>query len=148
MDACPLSGSSSHTQQQAIDAMLKMPHIAIVGLSPDPARPSHRIASYLLSRGKIVIPVNPKITQVLAQHAYPTLAEIPTTVDVVNIFRRAEACPQIVEQAIAIGAKGVWLQSGIRSPKSEALARDARILFVQDRCIMVEHLAKREPEEG
>lgn len=118
--------------------MLAGQRIAVVGLSDDPSRPSYGVAAYLVRAGKEVIPVNPKCTQVMGRRCYGTLEEIPDPVDLVDIFRRSEYCPDVVRSAIAINAKGVWLQSGIISPESEQLAREAGLDFVQDRCLKIE----------
>ena len=125
--------------ETAMSRMLKGRRIAIVGLSDDPSRPSFHIANYLQSQGLEIVPVNPHALIILGMHCVPTLAEVQGPIDVVNVFRRPEHCPAIVEAAISVGAKGVWLQSGIRSPEAERLAREAGMDFVQDRCLMVEH---------
>ncbi|HEX3983489.1 MAG TPA: CoA-binding protein [Acidisoma sp.] len=111
----------------------------MVGLSDDPSRPSFGIASYLLSVGKEVIPINPNHARVLGLKCYASLAEVPGPIDLVNVFRRPEYCAGIVRSAIAIGAKGFWLQSGIISREARQLAIAAKIDFIQNRCIMVEH---------
>lgn len=138
-EACPLPTSATNNEEAEIKAMLQMQRIAIVGLSDDPSRPSFQIASYLLSHGKEVIPVNPTTVMVMGIKAYPTLAEIPGEVELVNVFRRAEFCAEVTKDAIAKGAKGVWLQAGIRSDEAKKLARQAGIHYVENRCIMVEH---------
>jgi predicted CoA-binding protein len=113
---------------------------AVVGLSPDPARDSHRIASLLQRRGKRVIPVNPHCDEVLGEPAYPSLSELPagTTVDVVDIFRRADQAGAHVDEAIAIGARGVWMQLGVVDEAAAQRARDAGLLVVMDRCPAIE----------
>jgi predicted CoA-binding protein len=138
-ESCPLPDRSAACD--ALRRMLGAKRIAVVGLSDDPGRASYRVADYLQSAGKEIIPVNPNCQIVLGVKCYATLEEIPLPIDVVNVFRRPEFCPDIVRSAIRIGAGGVWLQSGIVSPQSEALAREAGIDFVQNRCLMVE-LAK------
>ena len=135
--------SSGANDPDAIERMLDATRIAIVGASDDPSRPSHRIASYLLAHGKEVVPVNPNHETVLSLKCYRSLSEIPGSIDLINVFRRPEFCADVARQAIAIGAKGLWLQSGIACGESERLARDAGLLFVQDRCIMVEHMSRR-----
>jgi predicted CoA-binding protein len=119
--------------------MLGAGRIAIVGLSDDPSRPSYQIAAYLQSQGYEVVPVNPTHAMVMGMKSYPTLREVPGEVDVVNVFRRPEFCADITRDAIAIGAKGIWLQSGVRNDEAKKLAAAAGVDFVQDRCIMVEH---------
>ena len=113
--------------------------IAVVGLSNDPSRPSYGIAMALQRYGYRIIPVNPKETQILGEISYANLADIPVPVDLVNVFRRPQQAPAVVQEAIAIGAKAVWLQSDIISEEAEALATAAGLDFVMDRCIMVEH---------
>lgn len=113
---------------------------AVVGLSPSPARDSHRIASLLQSRGKRVIPINPNAETVLGETAHPSLPELPagTTVDVVDIFRRADQAGAHVDEAIAIGARGVWMQLGVIDEAAARRARDAGLLVVMDRCPAIE----------
>ena len=113
---------------------------AVVGLSPSPARDSHRIATLLQHKGKRVIPVNPHCTDVLGERAYRSLAELPagTTVDVVDIFRRADQAGAHVDEAIAIGARGVWMQLGVVDEAAAQRARDAGLLVVMDRCPAIE----------
>lgn len=113
--------------------------IAVVGLSPKPQRPSNQVASYLLAAGYEVIPVNPGHTQILGLPAYPDLASIPVPVDIVDIFRSAKEVPAIVEAAIAIKAKVIWMQSGIVHDEAAAKARAEGLLVVMDRCLKVDH---------
>lgn len=123
-----------------IAGMISATRIAVVGLSDDPSRPSHRIACYLQSVGKTVLPVNPQCREVLGLTCHPSLEAVPHPIDVVNVFRRSEHCADVVRSAIAVGAKGIWLQSGIVSDEAARLAASAGIDFVQDRCIMVESM--------
>ena len=113
--------------------------IAIVGLSPKTARPSNMVARYLLSVGYTIIPVNPGQSEILGEPCYPSLADIPQKVDIVNIFRRSEDVPPIVDGAIAIGARGVWMQEGIDHQEAADKAKDAGLTVVMDRCIKVDH---------
>jgi predicted CoA-binding protein len=106
--------------------------VAIVGLSSNPARDSHSVASYLLSRGYRVIPVNPREEEVLGQRAYPSLASVPEKIDVVDIFRRPEEVPAIVEDAIKAGARAVWMQEGIVHEGAASRAREAGLDVVMD----------------
>ena len=122
-----------------IQHLLAARRIAVVGLTDNPARPSHYVSDYMLSQGKQIVPVNPKHSTVLGQKCYASLRDVPGPIDLVNVFRRPEFCADIVRDAIAIGAKGVWLQAGIVSAEAKQLAREAGILFVQNRCLMVEH---------
>jgi predicted CoA-binding protein len=113
--------------------------VAMVGLSDNPQRPSHRVASYLMNHGYRVIPVNPALKEFLGEPAYPDVAAIPFPVDVVDIFRKAEDVPPIVEQAIARGAKAVWMQEGIVNEEAAARARQAGLKVVMDHCMLREH---------
>jgi uncharacterized protein len=118
--------------------------IAVVGLSPDSSRPSHRIARYLQECGYRVIPVNPTIKEVLGEKAYASLREIPEKVDIVDVFRRSEDVPPIADDAIAIKAAALWMQEGIVNKSAADKARAAGLKVVMDRCIMMEHLHTKE----
>ncbi len=113
--------------------------IAVVGLSDDPDRPSHRVAAYLKGHGYRIIPVNPNIAEALGEKAYPNLLSIPVPVDVVQIFRRPEHVPQIVEEAITIKAKAVWMQEGIVHEEAAQKAKAAGLSVVMDKCMYKEH---------
>jgi predicted CoA-binding protein len=113
--------------------------IAMVGLSSNPFRPSHFAAIYLLSEGYEVIPVNPRESEVLGRTCYPSLTAIPGPVEVVDIFRETAAVPGIVEEAIAIGAKVVWMQLGVIHNEAAQRARAAGLEVVMDRCMKIEH---------
>lgn len=113
--------------------------IAVVGLSPRPERASHSVARYLQAQGYRIIPVNPTVEEVLGERSYPDLASIPETVDVVDIFRRSEHVPPIVEAAITVGARTVWMQEGVVHEKAAQKAKAAGLLVVMDRCMLVEH---------
>ncbi len=110
--------------------------IAVVGLSPDPARPSHGVARYLQRAGYRIIPVNPNVDEVLGERAYPNLSRLPGPVDVVDIFRRSEFVGPIVDEAIAIGAGAVWLQDGVVDEAAAGRARAAGLDVVMDDCMM------------
>src|ERR1041384_1569665 len=138
-NACPLPNARSMDETQVIERLLNANRIAIVGLSDDPARPSHEIGRYLLEHDKEIIPVNPNCQRLLGLKCYASLSDVPGPIDLVNVFRRQEHCPEVVRQAIKVGAKGIWLQSGILSEKAKGLAQRAGIDFVQNKCIMVEH---------
>lgn len=129
----------ANSDDAAIDRMLAGRRIAVVGLSDDAARPSYAVSAHMQRAGYTVLPVNPKCETALGQPCHKTLGDVPGPVDVVNVFRRPLACADVVREAIRIGAKGVWLQSGIINDEARQLAADAGIDFVQDRCIMVEH---------
>lgn len=117
--------------------------VAVVGLSDKPERDSHRVAAYLQQAGYRIIPVNPNLSSVLGEKAYPNLRAIPEPVDVVDIFRKPEAVPEIVEDAIAIGARVVWMQDGIVHNAAADRARQAGLTVVMNKCMMREHRAWR-----
>jgi uncharacterized protein len=116
--------------------------IAVVGLSSRRHRPSYGVAEYLKSVGYRVIPVNPSETEVLGEKAYARLEDIPEHVDIVDIFRRSEFVPEIVESAIRIGARGVWMQEGVIHPDAAERARRAGLLVVMNTCILKEHIKR------
>jgi predicted CoA-binding protein len=121
--------------------------VAIVGASPDVERPSYRVFNYLREQGYRVIPVNPKFTAILNETSYPDLGAIPEKVDVVDIFRRAEDVPPIVDQAISIGAGVVWMQQGVINEAAASRAREAGLQVVMDKCMRKEHLKMRGIQE-
>lgn len=120
------------------DVLQAYTRVAMVGLSPDPSRPSYRVAVHLLAYGYEVTPVNPTVDEVLGIPAVPTLADAGP-LEIVDVFRRIEAVPAVVDEAIALGAKAIWLQLGLRDDEAAARAQAAGIAFVQDRCIKMEH---------
>ncbi len=111
--------------------------IAVVGASSNPERPSHGIMKKLLSAGYRVFPVNPGETEVLGQRAYPSLAALPEKIDIVDVFRRAEYTPAIADEAVAVGAKALWLQSGIIHEDAAARATAGGLTVVMDACLGV-----------
>ncbi|HWP96798.1 MAG TPA: CoA-binding protein [Syntrophomonadaceae bacterium] len=113
--------------------------IAIVGLSDDPYRASHHIASYLQSKGYRIIPVNPHVSYVLGEKAYPDLKSISVPVDLVDVFRQEEDLIPIIEEALEQKMPAIWLQLGLKSSEGEAMCLQDGALFVQNRCIMQEH---------
>lgn len=113
--------------------------VAVVGLSRDPSKDSYRVASYLKGAGYHVIPVNPSATNIMGEKTYKNLLEIPVKIDLVDIFRPSDEVPKIVEQAIKIGAKAVWMQLGIVNKKAAEEAEKAGLDVIMDKCIMVEH---------
>ena len=113
--------------------------IAVVGLSPKESRPSNMVARYLLEEGYTVIPVNPGQEEILGLPCYPDLASIPGPVDIVDIFRRSEDVPPIVAEAIAIGAKAIWMQEGVIHEEAARTAKAAGLVVVMDRCIKTVH---------
>jgi predicted CoA-binding protein len=114
--------------------------IAVVGLSPKPQRPSHQVARYLMEAGYTIIPVNPGQDTILGLPCYPDLLAIPTQVDMVDIFRQPEAVLPIVEDAIAIGARFIWMQEGIVNKEAAAKAEAAGLIVIMDRCSKIDHL--------
>ncbi|PKO84992.1 MAG: CoA-binding protein [Betaproteobacteria bacterium HGW-Betaproteobacteria-11] len=113
--------------------------IAVVGLSPDPARASQRVARYMQAQGYRIVPVNPAAGEILGERCYPDLASIPHPVDMVDVFRRADRVLPIAQQAIAIGARCLWLQLGVVNDEAIRQAAAAGLAVVVDRCLMVEH---------
>lgn len=113
--------------------------IAVVGLSADPQKVSHRVAAYLKDHGYRIIPVNPSVEEVLGEKSYPDLQSIPEKVDVVEVFRRPEYLPEVADEAISIGAKVLWMQTGIKSEDAAEKARAAGLTVVQDACMMERH---------
>ncbi len=113
--------------------------IAVVGLSAKPWRPSHGVSEYMQSRGYRIIPVNPNLTEALGEKAYARLEDVPGPVDIVNIFRRPEAVEPIVDAAIRMGARMVWMQEGVIHHGAADKARAAGLAVVMDRCILKEH---------
>jgi predicted CoA-binding protein len=111
--------------------------IAVVGLSSNPDRPSNEVAEFLQSKGYRIVPVNPKETEVLGERAYPSLLDVPEEIriDVVDVFRRAEHTPEIAEQAVARGAKVLWLQEGIADDDARRIGEDAGLTVIMGLCI-------------
>lgn len=113
--------------------------IAVVGLSKDPSKDSYRVAKYLQDQGYKIIPVNPTISEVLGEKAYPSLKEVPGPVDIVDVFRRPEDVPLIAEAAAGIKAGALWMQLGIVNEDAAKTAAGAGLKVVMDRCLKVEH---------
>lgn len=123
------------------EILRKAKTLAVVGLSANPSRPSYEVARYMQIHGYRIIPVNPKYSSILNERCYANLTEIPRSVaiDIVNIFRRPEAVPPIVEEAIQIGAKGIWMQEGVVNIAAAVRARQAGLWVVMDRCVLRDH---------
>lgn len=137
-DGCEIPSHNATTEE--IRALLKSVHtIAVVGLSDKPDRDSHRVAAYLQRHGYRIIPVNPAVAEVLGEKSYGSLRDVPDKIDVVDVFRRADAVPAIVDDAIAIGARAVWMQEGIVHNASSDKARAAGLEVVMNKCILKEH---------
>jgi uncharacterized protein len=116
--------------------------IAVVGLSNSPLRPSHGVSAYMQTQGYRIIPVNPKIRGALGEKAYASLLEVPEKIDIVNVFRRPEFVPDVVDQAIQLKVPVIWMQEGVINEPAADNARKAGILVVMDRCILKEHKAR------
>jgi predicted CoA-binding protein len=114
-------------------------NIAVVGLSSRRSRPSYGVSEYMQSKGYRIIPVNPNETEILGEKAYSSLDEVPEPVDIVDIFRRPEGVPEVVDAAIRIGARGVWMQEGVIHEQAAQKARDAGLEVVMDKCILKEY---------
>jgi predicted CoA-binding protein len=128
----------------SIDEILEQSKtIAVVGLSNHEWRPSFGVAQYLQNQGYRIIPVNPNESEVLGEKAYAALEEVPEKIDIVNIFRRSEFVAPIVESAVRIGAKTVWMQEGVMDEQAAARARSAGLAVVMDRCLLKEHRRRR-----
>ena len=127
-------------EEEATRALLRRARtIAVVGLSPNPMRPSNSVSRYLQRAGYRIIPVNPAETEVLGEKAYPDLDSVPVPVDLVNIFRRSELVPPVVDAAIRIGAKAIWMQEDVVHEEAAEKARAAGLIVVMDRCVLKEH---------
>lgn len=113
--------------------------IAVVGLSPKPERDSYEVAEYLQEAGYKIIPVNPTADEILGEKAFPDLISIPGKIDVVDVFRRPEHVPEVIDEAIKVGAKTVWLQLGVIHEGAAQKAADAGLNVVMDRCMLREH---------
>ena len=121
------------------DILRSVKTIAVVGLSSKRMRPSYGVSEYMQRAGYRIIPVNPAETEVLGEKAYPDLDSIPVPVDLVNIFRRSELVPPVVDAAIRIGAKAIWMQEDVADEESAEKARAAGLMVVMDRCVLKEH---------
>jgi uncharacterized protein len=117
--------------------------IALVGASPNPSRPSHQVMRYLLGVGYRVIPVRPLVPEVLGVPCVASLGEIEEPIDLVDVFRRAEFCPQVAEETVAAGAGALWLQLGIVSPEARAIAEAGGLDYVENECTAIVHRASR-----
>ena len=135
-----LAGAESGTLSLlARDLLLRNRRISMVGLSANPSRPSYRAAVHMVAYGYDVVPVNPNVDEVLGRPAVPSLSEVEGPLGIVDVFRRVEEIPPVVEEALAVGCSAVWLQLGLVSPEAQAMCREAGVPFVQDRCIKMEH---------
>ena len=129
------------------ELMSKASTIAVVGASSNPERPSNGIMRKLLSVGYHVIPVNPHETEVLGERAYASLSDVPVPVDIVDVFRRSEHTPSIADEAVKIGAKALWLQSGIKNEEAAMRANAGGLMVVMDTCLGTMHAVLRVPHK-
>ena len=134
--------TTSHSKQIA-ELLKTAKTIAVVGLTDSPARPSYSVSRYMKSQGYRIIPVNPNITEWMGEKAYASLLEIPEKIDVVNVFRRPDAVPEVVEEAIKLKVPALWLQEGVIHEEAAEKARQAGIFVVMDKCILKEHMRVR-----
>jgi uncharacterized protein len=128
-------------EDRVLDLLSKAKTIAMIGISDDQSRPSYGVAQYLQSRGYQVVPINPHLKEVLGETAYPSLAEAAKheKIDIVDVFRRPEAVPAIVDEVLELGIPALWLQESVVHEEAAEKARKAGILVVMDRCILKEH---------
>lgn len=112
--------------------------ITVVGASANPAKAAHDVPDYMKSQGWLIIPVNPTATEIVGERVYPTLADVPEQVGLVDVFRPSADTPEIARQAVAAGASALWLQLGIRSDQAREIAESAGLLYVEDRCLIIE----------
>jgi uncharacterized protein len=127
------------TTDPIMEILTKYKTIAVVGLSSNPSRASFEVTEYMQGAGYKIIPVNPNETEVLGEKSYARLEDVPEEIEIVNVFRRAEDVPPVVEGAIKIGAKVVWMQLGIENASAAERARAAGLIVVEDACVLVEH---------
>lgn len=127
--------------QKLVELLRESKTISIVGLSDDPARPSNEVAQYLQSQGYEIIPINPKVKSVLGREVHPSLLEVEEPVDIVDVFRRSEQIPEVVDQVLQMKhkPKAVWLQLGIVNDEQFKRIQDAGIMAIQDACMKIEH---------
>ena len=130
-------------EPDVICRMLAAHTIAVIGLSDDPAKPSHYVSRYMQCAGKRILPINPTIEQVLNEPAYPSLTALPETPQLVNVFRLPRAIPAIVDEMISLGLNQLWVQQGIVHREAAQHAEAHGIAVVMDRCIMIEHRMHR-----
>ena len=134
-----MATQTSWQDRTAVDTMLdELRTWAVVGLSGDPTRTAYRIAALLQQRGKRIVPIHPDARTVLGEQGYPSLADVPFPVDVVDVFRRSESAGQFADEAVAIGAKGVWFQLGVVDEAAFERTREAGVMMVMDACPAIE----------
>jgi predicted CoA-binding protein len=128
----------THTDEQ-LKKFYSLKNIAVVGMSKNPEKAAHYVPKYLLEKGFNVIPVNPTATEILGAKCYPSLLDIPLKMDIVDVFRPSDQMASVIEEAIKIKPKVIWLQEGIHNPEAESLAQKAGIEVVFNRCMLAEH---------
>jgi predicted CoA-binding protein len=128
-------------QETAARILRELRRVAVVGISDRPERDSHRVAAYLQRAGYTIIPVNPNVDEVLGLRCWPDLELAPKPIEVVDVFRRSELVPPVVEAAIRVGARAVWMQDGVVHEEAAGRARAAGLLVVMDRCMLRDHAA-------
>src|SRR5438309_11986591 len=133
----PLGAAAS--ADAILELLRKYNTIAVVGLSSNPMRPSHGVTEYMQGAGYRIIPVNPNETEVLGEKSYPRLEDVPEKIEIVNVFRRAEEVPPVVESAIRIGARAMGMEVGIENEEAAEKARAAGLVVIEDACILVEY---------
>jgi len=134
-----LPGSVNASADAVLELLQKYQTIAVVGLSSNPMRPSYAVTEYMQAAGYRIIPVNPNETEVLGEKSYARLEDVPEKIEIVNVFRRAEEVPPVVESAIRVAAKVIWMQLGIENDEAAEKARSAGLVVIEDACILVEH---------
>ncbi len=132
------SGSNVSIDRVIADILGRYDTITVVGASDTPSKPAHYVPEHMQQHGWRIIPVNPTAHRVLGERAFPTLADVPEQVGLVNVFRPSRETADIASQAVAAGATALWLQLGIASPTSRAIAEAAGLLYVEDRCLIIE----------
>src|SRR3954452_19029463 len=134
---------SMSESDQITELLKKAKNIAVVGLSSSPMRPSYGVSAYMQTQGYKIIPINPEINGALGEKAYASLSESPEKIDIVNIFRRPEFVPGVVDEAIRLKPAAIWMQEGVMHEAAAEKARKAGIFVVQDRCLLKEHRARQ-----
>jgi predicted CoA-binding protein len=138
-----LPNGAASSADPIFDILTAYKTIAVVGLSSNPTRPSYGVTEYMQSAGYHIIPVNPNETDVLGEPSYASLEEVPQKIEIVNIFRRPEEVPPVVDAAIRAGAKVIWMQLGIANQPAAEKAQAAGLTVIMDACIHVEHKKRR-----
>jgi predicted CoA-binding protein len=135
-------GVSSLPSDPILELLTRAKTIAVVGLSDSPLRPSYGVSAYMQAQGYKIIPVNPAISEALGEKAYASLLQVPTKVEIVNVFRRPEFVNEVVDQAIQLQVPAIWMQEGVVNEAAAARARQAGVFVIMDLCILKEHKAR------